>query len=440
MLNLVLLYFGLFAFWVETVLGFSLSQIKGISLWNLSLFLMLLSLAVSTVKKGRFVIPNKVNKYILLLFVVVVASIPVKLAFGELKVDLFDELIAVKSWANPFILFFIALNLVDDEKTANGVLAGLVGFFGLTVVSSLLVSAGLLRVGVLEVMEEGRVAGFSEPNQYAAFLVLFIPLFASAVLFGRSRLIRFFSSAITLFSFMSLIATGSRGGAVCFLLSALIFVAVLYRRGMIGFVFTMTTVVVFSVMALGAFALVPESVKRLFQERMDVREARNMDEATSGRATLLRNGLELFGESPVFGHGQNSFLALSKKKFRVWGNSHNDFLLYLVHYGIIGLVVFVMILVKILQHVLQFMKATRDATAQRLYVSYLAGFLGFVMSMLSVNIMQPLYPFWVYTAFIIRYGQLDLGGELRRAPQGTLRRLRSFPLEIQGGIGGSAVR
>jgi len=43
-----------------------------------------------------------------------------------------------------------------------------------------------------------------------------------------------------------------------------------------------------------------------------------------------------------------------------------------------------------------------------LYISYIAGFCGFVVGMFATNAGPSLVIFWIYTAVIYKYAQLDM--------------------------------
>jgi O-antigen ligase len=88
--------------------------------------------------------------------------------------------------------------------------------------------------------------------------------------------------------------------------------------------------------------------------------------------------------------------------------SHNDYLQYLVHHGLIGLIVFIMIFYKVFRQVWNQLQSTKDAWKKKLYLSYLAGFFGYTFAMMGVNVITPRYIFWFYTAIIYRYCHLEI--------------------------------
>lgn len=208
-------------------------------------------------------------------------------------------------------------------------------------------------------------------------------------------------------AFAGLVTTGSRGGLLSFCFSMLIYLALLYYQK----IFSLRSVILlaFTILLLGvlSYVIAPSEVKQTLSRKLDPASSEDLDQYSAGRTLIWRYGLLLFMDSPIYGHGQNTFVPLMKERYRIGGNSHNDYLLYMVEYGIIGLVIFVMIYLKVFQHVWHHFKTTRNSWRKRLYMAYIAGFSGYTLSMFFVNLFTPRYMFWIYTAIIYRYSQLE---------------------------------
>jgi len=405
----IVVYIFLFVFWAEQVLGLGFSQIKGLSFLNVSYYLLLVAWALKIIKTRKLFEPNDVNKYLILMIFVVLASIPIKILLDEIpNISVMKEIINAKSWTNPLILFFILVNIIDNEKTWNNIQLGLVLFLLLTVLSTLLVTYGVVEIGTLRV-HKGRSAGFAEANQYAGFLVLFIPLLLSFFLNQKSSLPKAISAFFLFLTLMGLFVAGSRGGVLSFLLSMIVYLLILKREKMIRIATVISVVLTLLVVGGISFIVVPPNVREGITTKFDPSGSDDLADYTSGRLDFVANGIKLFSESPIFGHGQQTFIPLSKLRgFPKIANSHNDYILHAVQYGSIGLVIFVMIFTKVFQHVWHHLNITTDFWSKYLYASYLAGFLGYAFSMLSVNMFAPRYLFWMYTAIIYKYSQLEM--------------------------------
>ena len=122
---------------------------------------------------------------------------------------------------------------------------------------------------------------------------------------------------------------------------------------------------------------------------------------------LWKNAWQIFLEKPILGHGPDTFLPLNIKRFGIEAVTHNEYLNYMVSFGIVGLAIFIMILIRIFGHVWRHFKTTSDSWRKILYASYIAGLIGYSFSMLAVNLYEPRFLFWIYTATIYKYTELD---------------------------------
>ena len=86
--------------------------------------------------------------------------------------------------------------------------------------------------------------------------------------------------------------------------------------------------------------------------------------------------------------------------------AHNQYLNHLVEFGIIGFVLFILIFLKVLQRVWHYQRKTPDLWEKKLYISYVAGLIGYTVSMQFGNMGTSRYIFWFYTAVFLRYGRL----------------------------------
>ena len=409
-MKIILIYLLLFTFWAELSLGFSLTGIQGLSLFNLCIYILLFAWCYTIMTQKRLFESNSVNKYIILLSFVVLVSTVIKLVLGEIpNINMRTELVSFKRWANPLILFFILFNIVDDEKTAKGTVFGLIILLAVTALTTPLISLGIIKIGHVSKFFEGRASAFGGPNSFASYLVMFIPLVLTYLFFQKTFMIRAASAVLLVLTFAALVATGSRGGLLSFLVAMATYLYILYRQRMIRLPTIIAVIVTVLIFGSISFALAPAQPKKILVDRLDItrlEKGEGLDKYTAGRTLFLRKGIQLFFESPIYGHGQNSFLPLVEKKFGIRGVAHNTYLSYLVEYGIFGLIFFVMILKKIFQHVWKHVKETPNVWDKRLYISYISGFCGYHFSLLALNESQPRYIFWIYTAIILKYDKI----------------------------------
>jgi len=208
---------------------------------------------------------------------------------------------------------------------------------------------------------------------------------------------------------VGLVNAGSRNGAVAFLCSMLVYLLILKRKKIMGLLPIIFLIITMIVVGATAFVVSPSSVKTVVIERFDPSTSEDVRSYTSGRTELWKNGWKLFIDSPLIGHGRHSFMILSQLRgYRYYGASHNEYLRALAEHGLIGLIVFLLIFFKIFQNIWQSLETTTTPWKNQLYISYIAGFCGFVVGMFATNMGPAMYLFWIYTAVIYKYAQLDM--------------------------------
>ena len=407
-MKIIFIYSFLFAFWVTNTIGFSLTGIKGLSLSNLSFYLLLLVWAYNIAFKRKLLVWNSVNTYVSLLIFVVVLSIPYKILLDELPyINLKQDLIMLKNWGEQFIVFFILLNITDDRKTCNRAIFGLVILLFITALSTPLVSYNIINLGQ-EVRGYGRASGFGGVNGFASYLVLFIPLVLTFVIFHKSFTIRIYSSVVFLATLVALLTTGSRGGILSFAASMFGYLILLYSQKLIRLPVFFYIVIAVLLFGAASFVAAPSRVVKSFSHRIAPSESEGVDveKYSAGRFRIWRQSISLFFERPIFGHGHNSIIHLMESQFGLGEVAHNQYLNYLVEFGIIGCILFILIFLKIFHVMWNFMKISPDLWEKKLYIGFVAGLLGWTSSMLFVNLYQVRLLFWFYTAVFLRYGQL----------------------------------
>ena len=110
--------------------------------------------------------------------------------------------------------------------------------------------------------------------------------------------------------------------------------------------------------------------------------------------------MKLFVYNPILGAGFGTYIQKAGPS-----NSHNDYLLYLATTGIIGFYLFIRIYYRLFKSVNGFRDHENDNNWY--YNGYLAGLISFCTAMFFVNIMQPNYFFFIFSALILKLGYLD---------------------------------
>ena len=412
-MKLILIYSLIITFYIDQVIGeVDLNNImRGLSLNNLNVYLLFVLWMISIMKskRGSILIQNNINKYILLMGFVVFMSIFVKILYAEVpNISIKSEIIIFKQWLDPVLLFFILFNIVDNKETCDGVLLGLCFLILLFILAQLFATYGFLSLNAKRIYNYGRTGGFGAPGEYAITLVLFLPMFLSGILLkNKKSVFRIICMILVPLILVSLINVGSRNGALSLLICMIVF-GILLKRYRI-FSVTKITLMAIGMLVVGIFSFIvsPDNVKVMVRERFDPINSENINKYTSGRYNTWVNGFRFFMDSPLIGHGQNTYSILNQKK--KWkGNTHgvdahNEYLKHLVEYGIIGLFVFCIIFIKIIKKMLSSIRNTNNSWQRQLYISYVSGLCGYMCGIFATNTGPSLYIFWIYTAIIYKY-------------------------------------
>ena len=404
------IYLLFVVFFIEEVLNLKLIDIRGISLYNLNVYLLLIVWCVTIVKRHVFFENNNLNKYLFILFYIVLCSIPIKILNSEIhKVNLIKEIVIFKNWIEPYLLFFILFNIIEDKKTCYRVLGGLYFLLFALILNQLLSIFGLTEFQAAELAMRGRIGGFSSAGVYAVTLALFTPTLISFIfIFKNNKVLQVCSIFFLPLIFMGFINAGSRNGFLSFLIALLIYLYFLKRDNLISILTTLLVLLLLSVTGILSFVASPDEVTSNVIERFDPDTSEDIRRYSSGRTELWKYGWQFFLERPILGHGQQSFKALTEQRnYRFSGAPHNDYLGYLIHFGIIGLLCVIVILNTIFQFILKYSQKSNDIKKKVFAIGYISGLLGFCVGMFFSN-MQPASPlFWIYTATIYKFVHLD---------------------------------
>lgn len=313
----------------------------------------------------------------------------------------------------PFALLFSVLR--DVEWSPKRLRAGLYILVGLALVfaaigfveyatRSLLLNPKVIASNELE--EYFRVNSlFFDPNIYGRFLALVMLALGAVLLWERRPRAVWLATAGLAVLWGGLVLTLSQSSFAA-LLAGLCVLAALR--------FSFARVAPFAVGALAIGLIVVLAFPSAL--RLDLGDSESIDDATSGRYELMRGGVELAGDRPLWGWGSGSFA----EEYLVQGfgarsdavsASHTIPLTVAAEQGIVGLAVYLALLAAALARLL---RHARDDP----YRAYIAA--GFVAVIVHT---------WLYAAFLedpVTWTLLAVGAVLARRPRS--RRASAQPL------------
>ena len=395
-------------FWLENALQFKPIDIRGLSTINLLYLVMLGLFLLGLILQRRLPRISPLHKYCFLLILIVLCSIPQKFIIGEIEgIRMMREITYFKNWVEPYIVFFLLCDLVDDPDTCREIVWGLILLLMATVIVTLLTVSDIAYIGEVRHERDGSWPDFAEPNEYSAFLVLLIPVLLSFLILAKKFWLKVLMVGFSVLTFAALVSTGSRGGFLSCIIALAVYSVYLYRRKILT-----TGVILVSIGAIGlivfaGFFLAPDRVREKTVSRVEGEEASDLNEYSSGRIDIWTNGFHLFFQRPFIGHGLNAFPSLNRQVFGLKYGAHSEYLTYLVDHGGFGFLTYLAIRVSIFFYVSGHLQRTRDDFGRLLLLSYLCGFVGYTVGILTVRVFNIHLVFWIYTGVVYAYCRME---------------------------------
>lgn len=308
-------------------------------------------------------------------------------AFKALKSEMVDNFLF-------FLVFFFGANTYKEAKSIF--LFG-VHMIALMSVLTIIDASPFLNLGFMEQDSDGRVRGpIGESNQYGAFMVFVVPLFAAMAL-GSTGVARVAWWAIFFCGFGLLVLTGSRGAYLGIVLGAAIgmkFVAPFFdRRRMLRASVAIGAVLAVIVLAVSVINL------DLVTERVEQSTSTDVEELSSGRASIWRATVMVQAQEPfsfLVGKGWDAH-----KISGIWKSAHNTYLLMLFELGLIGVLLFAILMAVVIRQIRILVE--RTSGKERVLMSGLAfGLFGVLVAITFVELSVPWFYIWSFIGMSLR--------------------------------------
>ena len=290
-----------------------------------------------------------------------------------------------------FLVFLFGAKTPDDAmKMIKGLVLGAVFANVITVLDGF----GIVSLG-FRIREDGRTAGaVGESNQYAAFIVLFLPATIAAAVSSRGFQ-RLFWLCSALVAAMTLMMTASRGGFVGLAMACAVG-AFLYRHlisysRIAGWVFA-TLILLVLVVAFSSYG-------NLLAERMLGAGSADVGTVSSGRSDIWATALAAMVAHPITfitGFGWDVY---SSMPFEF--ATHNHYLHLWFNLGLVGLACGSYLL---FSGIGRARRASLQAAPpyRGQLIAFVLGGVGVATAVFFVDLHQPWYYFWMYAGVVMR--------------------------------------
>ena len=206
----------------------------------------------------------------------------------------------------------------------------------------------------------------ADPNEFSAILITLGAFSFYLVLKSVSKLWAFVGIVSAILVIYSVFATASRGGILTLVFTS-IFTLILFSNRNFKRSILVVFVLIFSVLALFYSNLIDFN---FIYERFFGKYVTDISSLTAGRTDWWKAAFEAFKQKPILGYGGSQF-ASKWINFNIYGLGavmHNLYLEILIQYGIVGLTVFLLIIIRILADLKNLLKLNKKHATDITYL------------------------------------------------------------------------
>jgi O-antigen ligase len=394
------------------VFSWDVSMGPGLSVKNAVLYLIAMFLMFRiAVTRGQRLDASAVHVFfVILIAYAMVTWLTAGLIIEYPGYELIASAIRLKSeLIDHFIFFLVFYYGVTERRDALTVLNGLLLAALLANVTTVADASGYIDLG-FEERDSGRTEGaLGEANQYAAFIILFLPGMIAALLRTRGIGRLFWLSAV-LVSAVALLMTVSRGGFVGLLVAAVCGAWLFRNRLSLG---TVSGWLVPAVVVV-TLALSFSEYGALLQERMFTQTgAIDLSVASSGRVDIWTALFERMLATPITfltGYGWDVYWTMP---FRY--SPHNQYLNFWFNLGLPGLLSFIGLLASAVWPARRAIENADEEVRAHL-VGFVIGVIAVCTAVFFVDLHRPWYYFWAYAGVALRLAVTVANDARERAP------------------------
>lgn len=378
-------------------LNFNLSLLPGVSAKNLIIYCIAVILALRMVV-GRHSVADMgqmQGAFIVLIGYAIVTWLVAALVVNYEHYNFIASAIRLKSGLIDYYIFFLVFLFgVQTSGDALKVIKGLLLGALFANIITILDAAGIISLG-FRIRDDGRTAGaIGESNQYAAFIVLFLPATIAAAVAARGFQ-RVFWLGAAMIGAMTLVMTASRGGFVGLAMACAVG-AYLYRH-LISY--SRIAGWVFASMILLVLVVTFSQYGNLLAERMMGTGSIDASTASSGRSDIWATALGEMVSHPITfitGFGWDVY---SSMPFQF--ATHNHYLNLWFNLGLLGLACGSYLLFSGIGRARRASLLAEPPLRGQL-IAYVLGGVGVATAVFFVDLHDPWYYFWMYAGVVMR--------------------------------------
>ncbi|MFC1658435.1 O-antigen ligase family protein [Candidatus Omnitrophota bacterium] len=351
-------------------------------------------LARSFVNKEKFLTATPFNKLLFILIIFTYFELWAGSAFVGIAAPISFDNLRFQDWKNYMILpllFFITVNNIKDKKTMKRLVYAMVFII---FVMGLYFFKDYRWISKSVFRDYKRWYGtfaYLGPNEWAAFHVHYIFVMLGIFFIDKLKQWRLLFGAAILLSLYCILFAYSRGAYIALLIGLIFFSLMKKKRILIPVI----------ILLLFWQILLPQAVVQRIQATKT--EYGELDSSGKSRLDLWGKGLSLFSRNPLTGIGFATSPELGLRKSLT--DTHNIYVEILVEQGIVGMIIFLLLIYLSLRSGWQLYKTADDTFLQGLGF----GFVCCTLVLLITNFfgdrwtyLQLAAYYWVFLGLVVR--------------------------------------
>lgn len=379
-------------------IDYELTLIPGLSVKNIVVYMLgtLIALRMVVSRQSIMAAGAMQGVFLVLILYATITWLVAALVIEYPRYDMYLSAIRLKNGLIDHLIFFLVFLFgVRDADEALKVVKGILLGVLLANTVTILDAMGILDIG-FKIREDGRTSGaIGESNQYAAFIVLFLPATIAAAVASRG-IARLFWLGAALVGAYALAMTASRGGFVGLAL-ALAIGAYLYRH-LVSYSRVAGWAIGGVVILVVFIALSPYG--GLLAERMIGQSAGgDMTEVSSGRSEIWMKALQVMMENPVTlisGYGWDVYDTMPFNY-----SPHNHYLGMWFSLGLLGVFCSIYLLGSAIARARRASEQARPPHRGQL-IAFVIGGIALMTAIFFVDLHNPWHYFWMYAGLAMR--------------------------------------
>jgi len=402
---LLLLLIGVLA--ATDIFSLDLSLAPGVSVKNAVLYMVLMALFFRTVLTGRMKIdlPSIHGMFAIWIGYAILTCLVAGLIIQYPGYHLISGAISLKSFLiDPALFCLAAIWGLQDERDVTLIVKGVVGAIAIANAFTLLDVAGIVHLNIYigdSGVQEGRVFGvFGHANDTGTLIACMLPPMI-AVMFAARGLARTLWIAGIFASIAVLILTVSRGAFAAVAIGTLLG-AYLCRRyiSLSRLVPWLLVAAIAVVLVLAVTSTIDPYIRGIIAERiLGQSQAASVEEISSGRTGLWVRILLVMMDHPIslitgFGWDVYSVMAFPLA-------THNWYLDAWFNVGLIGVVMFLLIMRRTISDALE-ATAAASPELRLLFPACVFGLLILMVGICFANLFKPWPYIWLYVGTMLR--------------------------------------